>query len=187
MKATVAAEQIEKCWIVWTNHCQIALELQLIVVELKTFYCYTRLPTPGLLHSVITQGSAHTNLRSTRTILGWTVYYLKPRIKFLTVHGQNPLYILFTVQCSGLAVVGTAMTIYLGTLRPLLPNSCFQPSLSLHSIVQTCIRSPTWIWGRYLLEKLTPLNLFPVKNQESFFNYAALECCIFYQTEQTIF
>ena len=91
------------------------------------------------------------------------------------------------MQCSGLVVSGTAMTIYLGTLRPLLPNSCFQPSLSLHSIVQTCIRSPTWIWGRYLLEKLTPLNLFPVKNQESFFNYVALECCIFYQTEQTLF
>ena len=86
------------------------------------------------------------------------------------------------MQCSGLVVSGTAMTIYLGTLRPLLPNSCFQPSLSLHSIVQTCIRSPTWIWGRYSLEKLTPLNLFPVKNQESFFNYAVLECCIFYQT-----
>ena len=97
------------------------------------------------------------------------------------------VYNIFAVHCSGLVVVGTAMTIYLGTLRPLLPNSCFQPSLSLHSIVQTCIRSPTWIWGRYLLEKLTPLNLFPVKNQESFFNYAALECSIFYQTEQTIF
>ena len=55
---------------------------------------------------------------------------------------------------SALVVIGTAMTIYLGTLRPLLPNSCFQPSLSLHSIVQTCMRN---VDGGFV-GKIDPLN-----------------------------